>query len=293
MIAVAFYNSNIWATGKTHHLRAEFGTVIWMIILLACLAKLVQYQVERRLGRETDLRLPLIVGVCITLLFFQFATFFGTGNSWIKMNAWFCAGSVAALLVLVAKKGKLLNSASFYFTLPTIFLIFAATQSNFEGKPYGLVEALENQSHKVAIRGGRSELFVDKGTKEALDQFSQAAEQMGVMGERPVLIDISGRLPLAIYHMGARPLFSPWVVFGQKGSQELFNYSVSKLSREQFERTWLLMAPNYKRSFLPQGIEARGKSIERDYREVARFFVPTIKGEAVLLAPRSLDQGEK
>jgi len=225
-------------------------------------------------------------GVCLLMVLgTQSFSIFGTGL-WITNAALAAVFTVLACVLAAIQLGR--NSGILWALAMTSALILpmVATRTTMVTHPYRLETPLAAQTQKTSIRGGRSTLRLDPLTKAFFDRLSAVANEMGPVGQRPILIDLSGRLPMVQYHLQARPAFTPWLLSAYKGSDAFLAHVIAQMSDEELARAWILDAPDYKHRLNPAPIEARGHNLARDYRTVTTAMAPYIKTDIVVLAPR-------
>jgi hypothetical protein len=210
---------------------------------------------------------------------------FGTGF-WITK-----AALAAVFIVLAAALAalRLANGAGYVWAfamLSALVLPLLSVRTAMIATPYRLETTLDGQSVPTKIRGGKSTLLTDPVTKTFYDRLSDAASTMGPVGQRPILIDLSGRMPMVQYHLQARPAFTPWLLGTYDGSDAFLETIIGKMSDDELARAWILDAPDYPDRLDPAPILARGYKLEQDYTIAASVFAPYIKTNIVLLAPR-------
>ncbi|PHS27974.1 MAG: hypothetical protein COA84_02970 [Robiginitomaculum sp.] len=237
--------------------------------------------------KETRILYWRLASVCILLILTTLSlTVFGTGY-WIRK------AGIASVFVVLACTLVTLNMArgtGYIWALAmtcALILPMVATRTTMINHPYRLETPLGGQTQKTSIRGERSTLRLDPLTKAFFDRLSTAANEMGPVGQRPILIDLSGRLPMAQYHMQARPAFTPWLLSAYKGSDAFLAHVIAQMSDEALSRAWILDAPGYKNRLNPSPIIERGFNLQNDYRIIGTAFAPYIKTDIVLLAPKS------
>jgi hypothetical protein len=228
-----------------------------------------------------------LASVCVLLILATLSlTVFGTGY-WIRKAG---IASVFVVLACTLFTLKIARGTGYIWALAmtcALILPMVATRSTMTIHPYRLETPLKEQTEKTSIRGGHSTVRLDPLTKAFFDRLSTAANEMGPVGQRPILIDLSGRLPMAQYHMQARPAFTPWLLSAYKGSDAFLAHVIAQMSDEELSRAWILDAPGYKNRLNPAPIEARGWALDKDYRTAGTAFAPYIKTDIVLLAPKS------
>ena len=238
-------------------------------------------------NKDTRILYWRLAGVSTLLLLATLSlTIFGTGY-WIRKAG---IASVFVVLASVLMALQMARGTGYIWSLAmmsALILPLWATRTTMVNHPYRLETSLSAQTQKTSIRGGRSTLRLDPLTKVFFDRLSAAADEMGPVDQRPILIDLSGRLPMAQYHMQARPAFTPWILSAYKGSNAFLAHVIAQMSDEQLARAWILDAPAYKYHMDPAPIAERGHQLDRDYRTVTTAFAPYIKTDIVLLAPKS------
>ncbi|MDQ7077606.1 MAG: hypothetical protein Q9M45_07175 [Robiginitomaculum sp.] len=227
-----------------------------------------------------------LAGVGVLLLLATLSlTIFGTGY-WIRKAG---IASVFVVLACALMALHMARGAGYIWALAMVsalILPIMATRSTMVKHPYRLETPLAAQTQKTSIRGGHSTVRLDPLTKAFFDHLSTAAKKMGPVDQRPILIDLSGRLPMVQYHMQARPAFTPWILSAYKGSDAFLAHVIAQMSDEELARAWILDAPGYKHRMNPAPIKARGHDLARDYRIVTTAMAPYIKTDIVVLAPR-------
>jgi hypothetical protein len=210
-----------------------------------------------------------------------------TMNDWYLHAAQFAVFPLAILFVICMKPGdapaRLVRLASLAVLL--VFQLMA--WQHMSQNPYRLPTPLAQQLMPTPLRGGASTLLTDTRTHDFLTRIDAAAQPMGPYGQRPVLIDLTGRVPLITYHLNAAVPGNPWALSGYPGSQEMFNRALDGVSAAQLQRAWIIDAPDLSIRHNPEALAARGRVLSRDYVEVFRGRSDYLDTEIVLLAPRN------
>ncbi len=226
-----------------------------------------------------------LAGVCVLLvLATQSFTIFGTGY-WLGkagIASVFTVLACALVALQMARQGGVIWALSMASALGLAMLV---TYTHFTQAPYRLTTPLAGQNQPTQIRGGHSTIRTDPETKAFFDALSTAADQMGPAEQRPILIDLTGRMPMVQYHLQARPPYTAWLLSTYKGSDDFLAKIIDRMSDEELARAWVLDAPGYKYRLDPAPIVARGLVFKRDYKVAATAFAPYIKRDIVLLAP--------
>lgn len=287
-----FYRDSQVGTVLSLDPRADFILSAGLAVVFTAVLQFASYAVRRGLkheiGAEEAHRTILLPCILLTLVLVQCSMFIGSSNSWLPMNAWFGTWVLAAMFVLASPNGEFMKSALSFVMLAALALMLRSTYVHMSEQPYRINGPLLAQTEATLLRDGRSQLRVDPETKLALDTL--AAVDLGAMDERPILLDLSGRLPLITYHLGVKSPLSPWLLSGLKGSQFVFDSAVDKLDQTSFRAAWLLIPVDYEYAFNDEAIEKRGRNVLRDYREAARIYMPYIDSEVLLLRPNQLAQ---
>ncbi len=255
----------------------NLGAVAFITALLAALAASEQ---------AARFRYARLAGVClIMLLATQSFSIFGTGL-WVTNAA---MAAVFTVLAVALVSLQLARGAGIVWALAmgaALLLPMIGVRGAMINTPYRLETSLREQILPTKIRGGRSSLRTDALTKTFFDHLSEVAPQMGPVGERPILIDLSGRMPMAQYHLSARPAYTAWLLSAYEGSDAFLAKIISMMSDEELARAWILDAPGYKQRLDPAPILARGRDLKKDYRIATTAFAPYTNTGIVLLAPK-------
>ncbi len=226
-------------------------------------------------------------GICTLLLLTTHSfSVFGTGL-WITNAAMAAVFTFLACVLVALHLAKGSGQIWSLAMIAALFLPTWAVRTNIMENPYRLETSLDAQTQPTRINGGRSTIKTDPATKEFFDRLSTIAPRMGSEGKRPILIDLSGRMPMVQYHLNARPAYTAWLLSAYSGSNAFLTTIIERMSEEELARAWILDAPDYEYRLDPAPIIARGLVLERDYEVATTAFAPYIKTDIVILAPRS------
>ncbi len=284
---LAYLSFNFWRETEglgavgLNHIAALSLNLGLIAVLSAGLAAALQTKPE---WRHQFLRLTLVCALLV-LVSLSFSAF-GTG-AWLRKSGIagvFIVLACALIAVQMAKKGGVVWSLGMAAAL---LLVMLGVRANMTQSPYRQSTPLAEQTAQTSIRGGRSMIRTDVATKAFFDALNAVADDMGPVGQRPILIDLSGRLPMVQYHMNARPPYTAWLLSAYDGSDAFFAHLVGRMSEEELARAWILDAPGYKYRLDPAPLAARGFDLQDDYRVAAKTMAPYIENEIVLLAPKA------
>jgi hypothetical protein len=246
------------------------GLLAQMMVICSIAASDVKADIRRR-----------ALSVVAVAAYGQMAYCFGTNSPWSNLL------SLATLLALIP-------AAVFYGTLARSKVIYALalvggsaliTATSIERSPYRLNSTFSALTESVEI-GPNSEPFK---VSPALARFYRNLQDVRGKyfghGDVPVLLDMTGRAPMAAYQLGARIPGTAWTLAGYSGSSDFFRYFVSRLSDADRRAAWLLVPdgthPGIPLSLLPQlGIDFPGH-----YVPVTEIPIPFIDGHAILYRP--------
>jgi hypothetical protein len=223
----------------------------------------------------------------LVLLVGSVACFFGTTNNWI--NSWYGYSGILliALILLTARPGKKLGGD---WQFVGLLLVMAAVALppvwTMTNTPYRLATSLPGQTVPVANGRWMWGMRVDAQTGELLEHLAVAEASIQPTDERPLLIDLSGRLPLAAHQLGATHARSPWLLSGRPGSQTLFDFTMASLEPDDLRAAWILEAPDWPRSMDTSILTRSGLNFPDDYELVFDSWSPYIRSRVRLWAPK-------
>lgn len=225
------------------------------------------------------------VAVLLSGLMIAVATFFGTSNGWIY-NLDRYAGIFVASIILVSVMYRR-HKSSFISTSLFLFsgLFSLLHLKNMVYFPYRLPMPLTAQTAPVTSLRGLTYMRVDVPTKQLLEDLARAQQPLAALPEAPVLIDLSGRLPMTAFLLNVSTPRSAWVLSGYNGSQALFDYTYRDLEYCTLQSAWILESPGWAHSFDPSTLTERGLKFPEDYSLVLQSWSPYIKSELKLWAP--------
>ena len=177
------------------------------------------------------------------LSFLPWVAAFGSNN-----NYWWSAGAasffwVFAALILLRPVVRL--TSNWNLVTPVILaaqLITAALLNQTLSLPYRQPSITAGLSEEVVLAGKGGPLFLSPVSADYLQEAHDKAIRSGFLSGTP-LIDLSGRSPGLLYHLGAASVAQPWFIGGYKGSYRL---AVATLALEPCDRvaqSWVLLEP--------------------------------------------------
>jgi hypothetical protein len=217
----------------------------------------------------------------------QFAIRFGSSNShWTYSTALYPALLYSMVCFLIYAK---LHRTSLVLCAFLVIGVVLSAQipawSASSQRPYRLDGTLADQVHPVELRGGRSGLRTAERTAALLEAMQIEEPVDWVDGDAPVLIDLSGGMPLMVYHLNLAAPRTPWLIGGFDWSGRFFERILSELDDRTLCRAWVLSAPESRRAIDPAPLERRGVDLGLDYDEVASAYAPYPGTDIALLRP--------
>lgn len=185
--------------------------------------------------------------VALTLFSFPFVYSFGT-RSLISTHSfgvliflfaiWMYSFNI--LLREYAYKKYIIGLFSLLMAIMTTIVIYSAFT-----KPNRLID-MRQQDTDVFFHGVDGAIKVDKKTAKYVNDLKDIANEHG-WKEKNLLIDLTGATPGALVILNANIVGSPWLSGGFPGSANYIKAFI-KLSGENPSNSWILTAPNGKRS---------------------------------------------
>lgn len=153
-------------------------------------------------------------------------------------------------------------------------------------RPYRLPASLIEQKHLLSDSTIGAHMKVDKQSLEFFSAFYKAQTYIKTSQSKPVLIDLTGRMPLIQSFIGAKPARTPWLLSQKSGSNNFFSYIVDLLSEEELNSAWILYAPEYDHGLDISILNNKGVNLNKDYDVVADTFSPMLKKQVQLFKPK-------
>ncbi|WP_375567408.1 hypothetical protein [Oceaniradius stylonematis] len=210
----------------------------------------------------------------------------GTGNAWSFQLIGAMGFPFAAIAAVVsAMRAEERN----LWTLPALGLLvcsFWVTARAIETEPYRLEPPMSDMQ-SVALVGPYSEPI--RELVEQAEFYNRLAEFKPLVADlprRPLLIDLTGRVPVVAYQIGARIPGTPWLLSGYPGSGAFFDAMIGNYDEMELAEAWVFQTDDYARSHPNTALGAFGLSFPDDYLPLVTVPVPYMGFEATLYAPK-------
>lgn len=232
--------------------------------------------------RDRRQSLTLFCGAMIASLFIYT---YGTGNRWeyviVSAPGFACVtlGVVASALrgfdrVLLAIPG-----------LGILSVLLMGTASGIEQHPYRLSAPLSGLKSPARV-GPFEETFLDS-PKQAVfyNRLADIRPLVKQLPERPYLLDLSGRVPMVAFQIGAKAPRTPWLLSAYPGSTSLFDLIVGKISKAELAHAWVFQARDYDAHFPDSILEKYDLNFPTDYVPLTTVPIEYLGVEGTLYAP--------
>lgn len=190
-----------------------------------------------------------VLSLCVTLAIFPYALAFGTNNNNWSLSALGGAFWLFAALPLVGKSS--LDSRR--YAAPLVIMVSAAQLtvavllSVSMDAPYRQMEPLRGQTQIAHIGPGYAPVTTSVDTARYLDTLQQIAASAGLVARDPV-IDLTGRMPGALFALDVTAIGEAWIVGGYTGSAAVARSALATVSCDILARAWVLSEPAGPRS---------------------------------------------
>jgi hypothetical protein len=227
------------------------------------------------------------LGIVIVLVLSAVAVIYWTGSLWFPRLSIVAVMPILALLVAAYTPHRFRFAVHAVAIVVVTAMVQLVAWQAMSMAPYRLDGSLQAQRVSTPLRHGQSTLLTDERTHHLLTALSQASAGLKeCRGDaRPVLLDLTGRMPLVAYHVNARPPGRSWVLSGYPGSKDLFEFVVSRLDDETLSRAWVLDAPDFDLRHDIDVLAQRGIDFERTHELRAQAFAPYPGVQVRLYAP--------
>ena len=264
--------------------RTNFSAQAFLLIVTAvggCIAVLV-YAITRKCITKNLARRLIVVAIALIL---GISAFFGTQSGWLASYFRYSGVLLAALCVACFRSSEQRNEVGFGVALLGCVVLCLQPIKNLLMIPYRLPAAISAQTEAVPTGRGTRMMRVDPATRDMIATFSGVRNSQPNLAPRRQLVDLSGRLPMVAFQLGAKTHRSAWVLSGYPGSQALFDYTYQSVDASILETAWILEAPLYERSLSPQVLFARGLDFPDNYRVVAATWSGYLNSPLILWEP--------
>jgi hypothetical protein len=228
-------------------LVGALAPIISVVILARTISHLDSYRIGPATGtlaccalslaalrKNADRRLIAVLGVAVLI---PWITTFGASGA-VRPQLVYYSG-ISSFIALV---GFLMAARQHMFAVTlascaALYLTFSAIQLGL-ALPYRLAAPLAMQSIPTRTGWG-SELKLDNKTSEFITKLRDDSQQAGFCQGGSV-IDLSGRLPGAVFVMGGRMPVFPWVTAGYAFSNRFAQEYLKRVGRVRLARSWLI-----------------------------------------------------
>jgi hypothetical protein len=193
---------------------------------------------------------------CFTLLPYAYA--FGSGNNyWLVAIEAGIFWVLAAIMLVTSFAPRACMALVSVMVLTTTIIATAAVTY-----PYRQQQPLAEQTLPITL--ANSTLQVDPEAADYLKKLHATAARAGFQSGS-YMLDMSGRLPTALYALGAKPIGLAWTVGGYEGSEQLLASKLDNVDCSLLAHTWILAEPDGIRPLPLTMLKHYGISIARDY----------------------------
>ena len=192
-----------------------------------------------------------VLPLSLALALFPYAFAFGTNNNNWHHSALGCAFWLFAALPLVGRFSlasprhagalvPLLSAAQFM-----VALLLTVSMNN----PYRQDEPLRDQHQIAHVGPGQVPVATSVDTARYLDALEQTAAAAGLAARDPV-IDLTGRMPGALFALDATAIGDAWIVGGYPGSAVMARSALATVPCDVLIRAWVLTEPTGPRALV-------------------------------------------
>lgn len=210
---------------------------------------------------------------------------FGTGNTWEFLVPTAAGFACAALGIVVASLPRSTQALVAIPGLGLLALLLGGSATAIEWHPYRISAPLSSLKSPARI-GPLNEKFIESPAQATF--YNTLADLQPIverLPERPYLIDLSGRVPMVTFQLGAKAPRTPWLLSGYAGSTELFHLMVGEIPQGELQHAWIFQAPGYSEHFPDSILQRYGLNFPADYVPLARVPIQYLGVEGILYAP--------
>lgn len=230
--------------------------------------------------RDADPRLLVLLGLAT---FIPLAATFGTSNRIVSQLPFFAGlWGFIGLAAMSSGSGRRSVGATLA-ALICLTVTFLAVQAGLAA-PYRLVSPVDMQVNPTPLGWG-SELKLDVITRDFIVTLRNRAEQEGFC-QGDAVIDLSGRLPGAVFVMGGQMPVFPWIFAGYPFSDHFAREVLKRIDGSVLAQSWLI-TDNTPGSFSMPELQSYGIDFAA-YRLVADLKHPLYGTSVKLFAPRTV-----
>jgi len=228
-----------------------------------------------------ELRVRGLALVAVTL-YAQIAYCFGTNSSWSTLAS---LSTLFALLPAIVLYGSRLGPN----ILPALIFVGGAamlTMGAIERNPYRMDSSFSELTETVTVGPYNEPFKVNPALAPFYRKLGEVRDEFFVHGNMPVLLDLTGRAPMASFQLGARLPGTAWTLSGYPGSTDFFNYFASKLPEQDRQTAWLLVPDDAHPGIPLNLLSSIGIKFPEGYVPVTTVPIPYINAEATLYRPK-------
>lgn len=210
---------------------------------------------------------------------------FGTGNAWEFLFPTAAGFACAALGIVVAWLPRSTQALIALPGLGLLTLLLGGSATAIEWHPYRISAPLSSLKSPARI-GPFNERFLESPTQATFyNTLADIRPIVERLPERPYLIDLSGRVPMVTFQLGAKAPRTPWLLSGYAGSTELFHMMVGKIPRAKLQHAWIFQALGFSKHFPDDILQRHGLNFPADYVPIATVPIEYLGVDGTLYAP--------
>lgn len=210
---------------------------------------------------------------------------FGTGNAWEYLIPTASGFACVALGIVIANLPGLQQSLIAIPGLGLLAVLLVGTAIGIEWYPYRTSAPLSSLQSSARV-GPRNEQFLESPQQATFyNKLANIRPMVERLSERPYLIDLSGRVPMVAFQVGAKVPRTPWLLSGYSGSTELFHLILGKISRKELQRAWIFQSRAYNGHFPDDIVQSYGLDFPTGYVPLATVPIQYLGVEGTLYAP--------
>lgn len=238
------------------------------IFILLIFIYFVKLYFDNDIEKISEITLKLII-ITSLLIFGSIAYRFGTNIHFVyslSSGLLFVFSAIIVLSYIIDKKN---NSYILTSLMGTVLCLLTAKQIlNVYNNPYRIVESIDKQTFPVQFRNNDNILLVDEKTYNYFNGLKKVTSKFIPNNKELYLLDLTGASPGANVILDAKINIDPWLAGGYKGSNEYVYNVLQKAEDPQLKQSWLLIAPNGKRSINLSILEKLKLNFPNDYTKI-------------------------
>lgn len=265
LILTYIYNMYIDSISLNQNLLWIRSLEIFILLIFIYFMKLYMDNDTKEMSEPT-LKLIIITSL---LIFGSIAYRFGTNIHFVYSLSSGLLFVFSAIMVLVYIIDKKNNSCFFTSLISAVLCLLIANQIlHVYNKPYRIVESIDKQTFPVQFRNNDNILLVDEKTYIYFNDLQKIASKYILNNKELYLLDLTGASPGANVILDAKINIDPWLAGGYKGSTEYVYNILQKAEKKQLKQSWLLIAPNGRRSIDLNILKKLNLDFPKDYKKI-------------------------